>query len=175
VRFLLSLLFLLGIAPLRLCAQVEPTAAQPFHAYVYAAADGTEHELNYGHALGGSGGVVLQHSRWLALDLRGVVIRERVRLHTYAAEAGPRVYQRVGPIRVYAEGLGGLGHSGYTYAGQHPYRARYGAMWTGCAGLDLRLTRRVSWRVGEYSHNHIYAGTGAKAAILSTGVVVRLF
>jgi len=172
----LSLLALLLVAP-HLRAQVEASASKPFSAYGYALASGSEHELDFGHALGESGGIVLQRSRWLALDGRGVILNQRVPLHTYIAEAGPRVSRRYGPFRPYAEGLFGLGHSGYlTFPGKSRALSRgYGFAWSAVGGVDLCVTQRFQWRVAEYSYTRIQAGTGAKPAILSTGVVYRFF
>ena len=155
-------------------AQVSPAATRPFSLYGYAVASGAEHELGFGHALGGSGGLILERSQWLALDARGVILTARVPLHTFIGEIGPRVAPRFGPVRPYAEVLGGLGHSGYLTP-QNQLLGGFGATWTVAFGADLRLTRRFQWRVAEYSHSHIYAGTGAAPTILSTGVVFRIF
>ncbi|HEY0786586.1 MAG TPA: hypothetical protein VGD62_12000 [Acidobacteriaceae bacterium] len=176
-RFAALTLLALVIACPRLRAQVEASATKPFSAYGYALASGSEHEMDYGHALGGSGGIVLQHSRWMALDMRGSILRARVPLHTYIGEAGPRVSRRYGPMRFYLEGLGGLGHSGYRAytVPLPPLRSAYGAVWSIDGGLDLRVTPRFQWRVADYNYSHIYAGSGAKPAILSTGVVYRFF
>lgn len=174
-RFLgwLFLLVLIGGSG-SLRAQVSASSSKPFSLYGYAVASGAEHELNYGHALGGSGGVILQKSQWMALDVRGVILTARVPLHTFIGEVGPRIAPRFGPVRPYAEVLGGLGHSGYVPT-QGGLAGGFGATWTIDFGADLRITRRFQWRVAEYSHSHIYAGTGASPTILSTGVVVRIF
>ncbi len=166
-------LFLL-LSALSVQAQISPAATRFSSVYGYAEASGAEHELNYGHALGGSGGIILQHSPWFALDLRGVVLTARVPLHTFVGEAGPRVSYRFGPVHPYAEALGGLGHSGYTVS-PRPLLAGFGAAWTVDFGTDLRVTPRLDWRVAEYSRSHIYAGSGASPSILSTGFVFRIF
>jgi hypothetical protein len=155
-------------------AQVSPSVNEPLHLYGYATADGAQPELGYGHALGGSGGFVLEHSRYVALDMRGVAMLAREPLHTFIAEAGPRVAPKYGRLQPYAEILGGLGHSEYSVPKGSSLPGRgFGATWTIAAGLDLRLKYGFEWRVAEYSYNHIYAGTGASPTILSTGVVYR--
>ena len=155
-------------------AQVSPSVNEPLHLYGYAAADAVQPELHYGHALGGSGGFVVERSRFLALDLRGVAILGREPLHTFIAEAGPRVAPRYGRLQPYGEILGGLGHSEYAVAAGSGLSGRgFGATWTIAAGLDVRLKYGLEWRVAEYSYNHIYAGTGASPTILNTGVVYR--
>ena len=152
-------------------AQVRETAQRPLVLSVYGTASGSEHELDYGHALGGGGGFILEHSRLLALDFRGTILRYRVPLHTYIGEAGPRISRRYGRLEPYAEALGGLGHSGYRLADLR-LASDYGAVWSLDAGLDFRVTPHFDWRVGEYSYNHTYVGAhGAKAAIGSVGVV----
>lgn len=155
-------------------AQVSPSVNEPLHLYGYAVADAVQPELRYGHALGGSGGFILEHSRLVALDFRGVMVTGRVPLHTFIAEAGPRVAPRYGRLQPYAEVLGGLGHSEYVVplGSDLPSRG-FGATWTIAAGLDLRLKCGLEWRVAEYSYNHIYAGTGVSPTIFDTGVVYR--
>ena len=169
------LLLLTALFSTHLQAQVAPASSRPFTTYAYGAASGAEHELNFGHALGATGGVFLQRSQWLGLDLRGVILTARVPLHTYIGEAGPRVAPRFGPVRPYAELLGGLGHSGYLQPPNNVLLGGFGAAWTYAFGTDLRITHRFQWRVAEYSHSHIYAGTGASPTILSTGIVFRIF
>ncbi len=162
----LLLLVVVCTAPVR--AQVSASSSRPLLLSGYATADGAEHELDVGHALGGGGGIIVQHSRWLALDFRGVILRARVPLHTYILEAGPRIDRRYGRLEFYGEAMGGLGHSGYRISPKLLGKA-YGATWTLDAGLDVRVKYGFSWRAAEYSYNRIYAGTGAKPAILSTG------
>jgi hypothetical protein len=155
-------------------AQVRPSASEPLQLYGYAVADAAQPEMGYGHALGGSGGFVLEHSRLLALDFRGVAMLGRVPLHTFIAEGGPRVAPKYGRLQPYAEVLGGIGHSEYVVPTGSSLPGRgFGASWTVAAGLDLRLKYGLEWRVAEYSYNHIYAGTGASPTILDTGVVYR--
>jgi hypothetical protein len=153
-------------------AQVSPASSRPLFLSVYGTAGGSEHELNYGHALGGSAGFILAHNPLLALDVRGTILRAHVPLHTYIGEAGPRVSRRFGRLQPFAEVMAGLGHSGFTPSGS-ALRSAYGWTWTLDGGLDLRVSHHLEWRVAEYSYNHIYAGTGAKPAILNTGVVYR--
>ena len=169
----LMLLALMAISP-RLHAQVSPASSKPFSTYVYGMASGSEHEMNFGHALGGTGGVVLQHSRWMALDFRGVALPYRVPLHTYIAEVGPRVSHRYGPMRPYGELLVGLGHSGYRLP-QNNFGSGYGLAFSGDFGADLRVAPRLYWRVAEFSYSHISAGPGESPVIHSTGAVFRLF
>ena len=161
-------------APAVMHAQVGPASSRPFTAYGYAMASGAEHEFNIGHALGGTGGIILERSPWLSLDGRAVILRARVPLHTYLGEIGPRVAPRFGPVRPYAEALVGEGHTGYVPP-QGELVGAYGAAWSIDFGADLRVTHRLEWRVAEYSRSHIYAGTGASPTILSTGVVYRIF
>jgi hypothetical protein len=169
VCFFLSSLLL--TAPLE--AQVVASAERPLFLSGYATASGAEHELGFGHALGGGGGFIVEHSPWLALDVRGEILRARVPLHTYIAEAGPRVTRRYGRFEPYGEGMAGIGHSGYLTTPKRTLSSAWGWTWTVDAGLDFRVSHHLLWRVGEYSYNHTYAGTGAKAAILNTGVVYR--
>ena len=68
--------------------------------------------------------------------------------------------------------MGGLGHSGYVNDRRRLTSAG-GWAWTADAGLDLRVTHHLAWRVGEYSYNEIYAATGAKPVLLNTGVLYR--
>ena len=154
-------------------AQVVSAASQPFSTYVYGAADVAQREQGYGKALGGSGGVILRHNRWIGLDARGVIMTARIPLHTFEAELGPRVAPRYGRFMPYGEVLFGLAHSGYR---QPSGRAAsgFGAVVTYDAGLDFRITPRFQWRVAEYSRGHIFTGPGLNPEIVSTGIVFRL-
>ncbi len=173
MKFLVSfLLLLVALFSLPLRAQVSASSSRPLFLSVYGTASGSEHELNYGHALGGSAGFILEHNPLLALDVRGTILHEHVPLHTYIGEAGPRVSRRFGSLQPFAEVMAGLGHSGFVRS-PLPLKSAYGWTWTIDGGLDLRVSHHLEWRVAEYSYNHIYAGTGAKPAILNTGAVYR--
>ena len=155
-------------------AQVGASALKPFSLSAYGAASGAERELGYGKALGFSGGLILEHSRWIALDGRGVVLRERVPIHTYLLEAGPRVSYPYGRLRPYGEVMAGLGRSGYG-AQPLPLSQAYGFAYTLDAGLDFRITHRFDWRVCDFTYNHIGAGSGVTPKIASMGVVYHIF
>jgi hypothetical protein len=176
-RILAVLLLLTAVFPLSQTyarAQVSPAANEPLRLYAYAMATGLRPELGQGTGLGGSGGFILEHSRLVALDFRGVAVAARVPLHTIIAEIGPRFAPRYGRLQPYAEVLGGLGHSEYNPpAGTTGPSKGYGLAWAVNAGLDLRLKYRFEWRVAEYDYNHIYVGTGVSPTTLHTGLVYR--
>lgn len=169
---LLTLFVLLAAAlfSFNVQAQVRPDADRPLLLSVYGTASASEPEFDYGHALGGEAGIILEHSRLLAIDLRGTILRERVPLHTYIGEAGLRLSRHYGRLQPYVEALGGLGHSGYPVT-RTRLTSAYGLAWTLDAGLDFRVTNHFDWRVGEYSFNLIYVSTTAKPTIGSMGLV----
>jgi hypothetical protein len=160
---------LLLLAHSSLCfrhAQVAASATRPVSAYGYAQATPEDVELGYGKALGGSGGFVLQHSRWLGLDARGVIMRAREPIHTYIAETVASLLTRMvswdsATAVIKASSKAFLPPGGFAYAG--------------VAGLDFRLTRGFFWRVADFSYTHIDAGTGASPKYASTGLVYRFF
>ena len=173
---LLLLLFALFTVPGR--AQVSPAASQPLSLFAYGQASGAFREQGFGKALGYSAGLTLQHSRWLALDGRGVVLRERIPLHTYIIEAGPRASYKYGRLTPYGEFLAGYGRSGYFPAprtAETYLHQAYGFTYTLDGGVDLRLKYHLSWRVADYTYNHISVGNGVSPQILSTGIIFRIF
>ena len=155
-------------------AQVAASANKPFSLYAYGDASVAQRELGYGKALGYSGGIILQHSRWLALDGRGVIMRERIPLHTYLIEAGPRISHRYGSFVPYVEFMAGLGRTGYG-AQPLPLQQAYGFAYTIDEGVEWRIKGRFSWRIADFAYNRISAGSGASPLIGSTGIVYRIF
>ncbi len=165
----------LFFSPACLHAQVSPEATRPFSLYFYGMLSGRPHELNYATGIGETFGANVQHSPWIGADFRGVVVNTHSSLHTFAGEAGPRITHRFGAFQGYAEGLGGIAHTGYTSYPNALYTA-YGAAWSAAFGADLRVSDHFKWRVADYSYSHVYIGrNGATPSILSTGVVFRLF
>ncbi len=172
--FALLLLFFGLMSSSALRAQVSADARRPMVAMGYATATAAQPELGQGRQLGTSGGVILQRSRLLAVDFRGVMLNARVPVHTYIAEAGARVApgfsRRWQP---YGGFLAGYGHSEYRVLGKKTLDRGFGFAWTGDLGLDLHLKYGLAWRVAEYSYNHISAGPGVSPTMLSTGLVFR--
>ncbi len=156
-------------------AQVLSPMNRPLALSGYFTASAAQPELGQGHALGYSGGLVLERSRLAALDFRGVVLRDRIVLHTYIAEMGPRFSPSVSRrFQPYGGVMGGYGHSGYANPHYTGLGRGYGLVWTVDAGLDAHLKWGLDWRVADYSYNHIYAGSGASPTILSTGISYRM-
>jgi hypothetical protein len=174
-RILAVLLLLTAVFPWSLAhAQVSPASTEPLRLYGYATATAIRPELGYGTGLGGSGGFILEHSRLVALDFRGVAVGARVPLHTVIAEIGPRFAPRFGRLQPYAEVLGGIGHSEFKpAAGSTGPSKGFGVAFSVDFGLDLRLKHHFEWRVAEYGYNHIYVGTGVSPTTLNTGLVYR--
>ncbi len=170
--FLLVLCAMVYAAPAG--AQVSAASERPFNLYAYGTATVVDDEQTYGKAVGEGGGIFAQRNRWLGLDARGYIVNNRVALHTFLGELGPRVQYPVWRLRPYAEFMGGLGHSGY-HTPQNTLGSGYGLAYAFAFGTDLRLTHRFEWRVVDVQYTHIYTGPGVSPLIGSTGVVFRIF
>ncbi len=177
-RFAILVIMLAAVGTVRGIAQVAAAVNEPLKLFGYGDASGALREEGYGKALGYGAGLTLERSHWLALDGRGVVLRERIPLHTYIIEAGPRVSYKFGPLTPYGEVMGGYGRSGYFNKPKtpvSPLRQAYGFTYTLDGGVDLRLKYRFSWRVADFTYNHISVPGGVTPIILSTGVVYHIF
>ncbi len=155
-------------------AQVQPGSSRPLLLAGYATASGASPELGKGTELGMTGGFVVDHSRFLALDARGMVLAALQPQHILVAESGPRItpvsYRN---LRPYAEVLAGLAHTEYGTHAHPPIGKGFGLAWTATFGADLELRRGFTWRVAEYSYTHIYAGSGVTPSVLNTGILYR--
>jgi len=155
-------------------AQVEPGSSRPLALAGYATASGAGPELGKGTELGVTAGFLVDHSRFMALDARGVILAVRQPQHILIAESGPRftpVYYR--NLRPYAEVLAGLAHTEYGTRAHPPTGKGFGLAWTATFGVDMGLKHGLTWRVAEYSYTHIYAGSGVTPTILNTGILYR--
>ena len=102
----------------------------------------------------------VQRSTWVGVDFRGLFTEWNDTAHTMSFEVGPRLSPNYGRFLPYAELLAGPVH-------QLIYSAEVG----GAAGVDVRLTPRVSWR-SDASYQYVIDETSRRQ--FSTGIVVRI-
>jgi hypothetical protein len=153
-------------------AQVAAASTRPLTLAGYGEIDASAPELGRGVRLGGTLGVLLEHSRYLGLDARGVALVALQPIHTFILEAGPRVAPVYGKYQPYAEGLVGLGHTEYGTA-TTPGGKGTGFTWTVAGGVDRSLSHGFEWRVAEVSFTYIRVGSGVSPVMFGSGLVYR--
>jgi hypothetical protein len=153
-------------------AQVSAASTQPLSLAAYGEISASAPQSGRGVRLGGALGVLLEHSRYLGLDARGVALVALQPIHTFILEAGPRVAPIYGKYQPYAEGLVGIGHSEYGSANT-PGGKGTGFTWTVAGGVDRFFPHGLRWRIAEVSYNHIDVGPGVSPIMFSSGLVYR--
>jgi hypothetical protein len=200
-RFVLQCLaFALLVPGLRSSSQVVPPVtmspfggifAQGAVAHVTSSVDPAQ----YGNLLyGGSIGTYFQIRPLLGIDARAFGLASRSQTghdeHQRALFAGPRFAFRHKRLRMYGVTLGGISHGDYvgSLATKYPNgqdvlsAATEPALQVG-GGADLLLNRRVLWRMGEVTYNHMFiplpsgavVPNGLSGPVFSTGLALQIF
>ncbi|HEY0263907.1 MAG TPA: hypothetical protein VGC07_05235 [Granulicella sp.] len=107
-------------------------------------------QTDYDHRrMGGYGGYVDANLTWrLGLEGEMRFLREYRQMHSSTYLIGPRISFGTGRLNPYAKVLVGLGH--FTY----PYDLFHGSYFVESVGggVDLRLGRRLRWRVADFEY-----------------------
>ena len=169
-----------AFGPRALQAQVaESASGGAFNAVsVYGLVSADQRQFGYGKTLGWTSGLTFAHSRHLALSTEASEVKWHAPVHDYTALAGPRFILPEGRFRLFGEGLVGLGHASYLIPNlrRRHLTQSFGTAYGVGAGLDLRLSPRLSWRVMQANYTHISVGPkGVHPLSGSTGFVFRLF
>jgi hypothetical protein len=151
-------------------------------------------QTKYGNQLyGGNIGAYFQFRPWLGIDARVLILESRSQVgheeHQRAAFGGPRFALSRSRLRIYGIALAGISHADYV---NHPIvqypngedvltAATEPALQAG-GGIDVQLSHRIYWRLGEVTYSHMFvsvpAGTfgpdGPKGANFSTGLVIKI-
>ncbi len=131
----------------------------------------------FGYSIGG----YLQTPYFVGLEVRGQIQRRENVQHQESALIGPRVAVRYGRFVPYGAFLIGAGN-GWRFrhppvAGQKftkPVEDR-GTQWTLAGGVDFKVSRRFSVRLGEVSYSHLSLKEWDLTPVnITAGVVFRL-
>jgi Outer membrane protein beta-barrel domain len=158
------------------CAQVVPSGDEGGMS-IAAGAMGAGSYVQYGESkmLGLTGFVDVNTHRRLGIEAEGKWLEWRqnndVHIETYSI--GGRYRFSFGRWVPYAKGLVGFGHFNF------PYNLATGSylVVTGGAGVDLRLSRRISWRVAdiEYQDWPQFTFGNMTTTSVSTGIKVGIY
>jgi hypothetical protein len=127
---------------------------------------------------GGTAGGYVQTSHVFGLEMRGSILRWGGAQHQAAMSFGPRMALHFGPLTTYVSALGGAARS---WSWRDPSKP---SLWvssqvspqvTGVAGVDMRVTRHISIRVGEMSYSQVFrTDRTLKTLGASAGIVYRV-
>jgi hypothetical protein len=195
----LSLIAAFLLPPLSLFSQVVPSGTMSPSGAIFAQGGVTTLESNAGHAqygnllYGGNIGAYFQFRPWLGIDARVLLLESRSQTgheeHQRAAFAGPRFTFSRRRFTMYGIALAGISHADYVSSPIRQYpngedvltAATDPAIQAG-GGIDLRINRRLYWRLGEVTYSHMFvpvpAGTvgpdAFKGTNFSTGLVLKI-
>ena len=142
--------------------------------------------VRYGNLYGGAAGVYIQTRPWLGIEARASFLESASQPgheeHQRAAFVGPRLAVAHKRFRVDGVLLGGLSHSDYPTSPASAYpngmdmltASTKPALEAG-GGLDLRLTRRFSWRTGEMMYGYVFGPDEPSGITFSSGLILRIF
>ena len=172
---LLSTVALSIAHPLR--AQHDASAPRPDSPVLYALASANKSEFSFVDELGFTVGGTLELSRHFGLTEEGAMEHWRGELHTYLALAGPRFSWQAGRLTPFSAVMVGLGHAGPGVPTPLPVPPNtrptyYGPAGAVAAGLDLRLTDHLAWRV-QANAARIETIPIYRPLTGSTGLVIR--
>ncbi len=145
----------------------------------YALASANQNEFSFAKELGFTLGGSLAFGPHFSLSEEGAMEHWRGDLHTYLALAGPRFACSAGRLTPFGMLMAGLGHAGPGKPAAlpippHTHPTYYGPAVSLAAGLDLRLTDRLSWRV-QANAARISTVPVYHPLTGSTGLVLRIF
>jgi len=158
------------------CAQVVPSGDQGGMS-IAAGAMGAGSYVQYGGSkmLGLTGFVDVNSHRRLGIEAEGKWLewRQNNNVHIETYSVGGRYRFDFGRWVPYAKGLVGFGHFNF------PYNLATGSylVVTGGAGVDLRLTRRISLRAADFEYEDWPQFTfgNMTTASVSTGIKVSIY
>jgi|GEM_PF-4394798 len=141
---------------------------------------------HYGVLYGDVAGAYLQTRPWLGIETRALWLESADQPdheeHQRAIFFGPRI--EFGHRRISMDGivLGGVSHSDYpmvpvsTYPrGQDVLIASTAPAMEAGGGLNLRLSPRISWKIGEVIYGRSFSANQPQGTTFSSGIAVMLF
>jgi hypothetical protein len=200
-KFLLRLLLMtaLMLPSLGAISQAVPPVTTPSSGAIFVQGSVTRLESNvsetqYGNLLcGGEVGAYFQFRPWLGIDARGLVLESRTQVgheeRQRAGFSGLRFSFSRRRLKTYGIALGGISHAEYETSptiqysnGQDVLTAATEPAFRAGGGIDLQLTRRMFWRMGEVTYGHVFvhvpAGVvgpnGPTGTNFSTGLVLKI-
>lgn len=141
---------------------------------------------HYGALYGGVVGADLQARPWLGVETRALWLESADQAdheeHQRALFLGPRI--EFGHRRISVDGvvLGGVSHSNFPLApvstypnGQDVLTASTSPAIEAGGGLNLRVSRRISWKIGEVIYGRSFSANQPEGVTFSSGIAVSLF
>jgi hypothetical protein len=173
----ITLMLALGCSAMRLAEAQVAESADAGRAFVWVGASGSGYTLQYGQRkmLGVTAFVDSDTIRHFGIEgeCRMLEFHQTQNVHAETYLGGVRYHFNVGRFQPYAKGLAGLGEFNFTYNYAH---GSYLVIAPG-AGIDYRLSRRVSVRAVDFEYQYWPQFTfGAMSSVgISTGLRFRVF
>ncbi len=141
---------------------------------------------HYGVLYGGIAGAYLQARPWLGVETRALWLESADQPdheeHQRALFLGPRIEFVHRRISIDGIVLGGVSHSDYptvpisSYSdGQDVLKASTTPAMEAGGGFNVRLSPRISWKLGEVLYGRSFSANQPQGATFSSGIAVRLF
>lgn len=169
----LALVLLSAALSTQLFAQDEGLGGGARSGSVFLEASAASVGQGYGVLWGGSAGGYVQ-GHVLGFVARATALPGNANTHLYSAVLGPRLALSLPFVRVWAEGGGGVGYTGYA-PGSVVSGNTWGAAWQANAGVSHGILPRIDWRILEVGYGHIYGGSGVSPVMASTGLTLHIF